>query len=333
MEARNDGTGTIHVENLTKIFYTYKRPKGFLGSLRGLFFSEKIPIRAIDSISFHVDRGEIVGYVGPNGAGKSTTIKILTGILMPTSGTVRVNGLEPFSKRKEVTKTIGVVFGQKTQLWWDLPLIESFELLRVIYRIDKQTFKKRFEEFVELLGMGGFLYQQVRKLSLGQRMRADLAASLIHNPRILFLDEPTIGLDILTKDVVRTTIKRKNQEEGVTVILTTHDIEDIELLAKRLILIDKGKVYYDGKLQDFLNAYQKTKRVFLHLDTEVYLPSSPKFQIVKNERNISYEIELPVQESLDELITYIQNRGGKIKEISIKKQDLQETLKEIYKSI
>jgi ABC-2 type transport system ATP-binding protein len=324
--------GTIIVENLSKLFYIRKRKKGFIGSITSLFYAEKYPIKAVDNISFIINKGEIVGYLGPNGAGKSTTIKMLTGILMPTSGKILVNGYEPFSNRKIVAKNIGVVFGQKTQLWWDLPLYETFDLLRIIYKIDKKEFQKRLDEYIEILGLDSFINQQVRKLSLGQRMRADLAASLIHNPDILFLDEPTIGLDILTKDIVRKTIKMLNKQKQITVILTTHDIEDIEYLANRLILIDKGKIRYDGKLDYFVKSYQKTKRVIIHLENEVFLENQLNgYKIIKNEQNRFYEIEMPIQESVSKIIQEIQIIGGKIHDISVKKQELGDTLKEIYK--
>ena len=325
-------SGTIIVENLSKVFYIRKRKQGILGSILSLFYAEKYPIYAVDNISFRIQKGEIVGYLGPNGAGKSTTIKMLTGILMPTSGRILVNGIEPFSNRKVVTKNIGVVFGQRTQLWWDLPLYESFDLLRIIYKIDSKEFKKRLEEYIELLGLESFLNQQVRKLSLGQRMRADLAASLIHHPNILFLDEPTIGLDILTKDVVRKTINHLNQQKKITVILTTHDLEDIEYLVHRLILIDKGKIRYDGDLNRFIHQYQKSKRIFIHLEEEVKLENSLNgYKILKNDMNRFFEIEVPMDESVGNIINKIQTMGGRIQDITLKKQELADTLKEIYK--
>lgn len=325
--------GIIVVENLTKEFYIKKRKKGFLGSIIGLFYSQKETIKAVDHISFKIEKGEIVGYLGPNGAGKSTTIKMLTGILLPTSGKILVNGMDPFLNRKEFTKKIGVVFGQRTQLWWDLPLIESFDLLRLIYKIDKKEFQKKLEEYIELLGMKDFLYQQVRKLSLGQRMRADLAASLIHDPTILFLDEPTIGLDILTKDIVRKTILELNQKKQITVILTTHDLDDIEYLANRLILIDKGKIYYDGKISTFLEQYQSTKKIIINLENELpNLEHLNGFKILKKEMNRFYEFEIPKEESVGVLINLIQNQGGKIQDITVKKQELGEILKLIYKN-
>jgi len=325
-------SGTVIVENLSKVFYIRKRKQGILGSILSLFYAEKYPIYAVNNISFRIQKGEIVGYLGPNGAGKSTTIKMLTGILMPTSGRILVNGIEPFSNRKVVTKNIGVVFGQRTQLWWDLPLYESFDLLRIIYKIDSKEFKKRLEEYIELLGLESFLNQQVRKLSLGQRMRADLAASLIHHPNILFLDEPTIGLDILTKDVVRKTIKHLNQQKNITVILTTHDLEDIEYLVHRLILIDKGKIHYDGDLNQFIHQYQKSKRILIHLEEEVKLENSLNgYKILKNDMNRFFEIEVPMDESVGNIINKIQTMGGRIQDITVKKQELADTLKEIYK--
>ncbi len=328
--------GEIIVENLVKEFIIRKRKKGFVGSILGLFYTQKEILKAVDQISFKISKGEIVGYLGPNGAGKSTTIKMLTGILLPTSGKILVNGMEPFKNRIQYTKTIGVVFGQRTQLWWDLPLIESFDLLRLIYKIDKKIFQQRFDEYIELLGLNDFLYQQVRKLSLGQRMRADLAASLIHEPFILFLDEPTIGLDILTKDIVRKTILELNRRKKITVILTTHDLEDIKSLANRLILIDKGKIYYDDQIQTFLETYQTNKKVTIHLEDEFYFPdflnSLNGFRIIQNQANRLYEIEIPKEKSVSTIIEMIQNTGGKIQDITVKKQELDEILKLIYKN-
>ncbi len=321
---------SIIVEDLTKIFIIKKRKAGFLGSILGLFYTEKVPIVAVENISFKIQKGEIVGYVGPNGAGKSTTIKMLTGILMPSRGKILIQDKDPFNNRKEVTRKIGVVFGQRTQLWWDLPLIESYELLRLIYKIEKNEYQKRFEELVDLLGLKDFLHQSVRKLSLGQRMRADLAASLIHEPEILFLDEPTIGLDILTKDIVRKTIFELKKKKKITVILTTHDMEDIEYLAKRLILIDKGRIRYDGELEKFNEKYQKTKRVIINLENAIELPSNNGFQIIKNDFNQLYELEIPIEYSVSHLIKIIQNSGGRIMDINVKRKELADTLKEIY---
>ena len=245
----------IKIDDLYKTFKTYKRKKGFIGSIQTLFTKEYITINAVDGVSFGINQGEIVGYVGPNGAGKSTTIKMLTGILYPTSGVIEVCGLVPTKDRKQNLMHIGVVFGQRTQLWWDLPLIESFELLRRIYRVPEKMYKDNITLFAELLDIDEFINTPVRLLSLGQRMRGDIAASLLHNPDILYLDEPTIGLDVVVKERIRQFIKEINIERKTTVILTTHDLLDIEALCNRIMIIDHGKVIYDGSIDEIRRRF------------------------------------------------------------------------------
>ncbi len=238
----------IHVEDLTKDYRLTRRREGVLGGLKDLVRPRKRTLRAVDRVSFQIDQGEMVGYIGANGAGKSTTIKMLTGILTPTQGVVRVGGLVPYRQRQSYTRHIGVVFGQRTQLWWDLAVVESFRLLQRIYEVSEDRYRDRMAFFDELLGIGELLDQPVRKLSLGQRMRCDLAAALIHEPRVLFLDEPTIGLDVVAKESVREFLREARDRLGLTVILTTHDLGDIEQLCRRIIIIDHGKVLYDGQL-------------------------------------------------------------------------------------
>ncbi len=245
----------IKIDDLYKTFKTYKRKKGFIGSIQTLFTKEYITVNAVDGVSFGIDQGEIVGYVGPNGAGKSTTIKMLTGILYPTSGVIEVGGLVPTKDRKQNLMHIGVVFGQRTQLWWDLPLIESFELLRHIYRVPEKIYRDNIALFAELLDIDEFINTPVRLLSLGQRMRGDIAASLLHNPDILYLDEPTIGLDVVVKERIRQFIKEINIERKTTVILTTHDLLDIEALCSRIMIIDHGKVIYDGSIDEIRRRF------------------------------------------------------------------------------
>jgi len=240
----------IDVRNLTRDYKLTRKREGVTGGLVDLLKPRKEILRAVDDVSFAIEPGEMVGYIGANGAGKSTTIKMLTGILTPTSGDVTVGGLVPWRNRLQYTRHIGVVFGQRTQLWWDLAVVESFLLLKKIYEVDDATYRRQMAVFHELLDLEDFLHQPVRKLSLGQRMRCDLAAALLHEPKILFLDEPTIGLDVVAKENVRTFLKEINQRLGVTVILTTHDLGDIEQLCRRVIIIDKGKVYFDGELED-----------------------------------------------------------------------------------
>ena len=240
----------IEARGLTKEFRIFRRREGVMGAFRDLFQRDYMTLRAVDGIDFVVAEGEMVGYIGANGAGKSTTIKMLTGILVPTAGSVNVNGFIPYKEREKYTRGIRVVFGQRSQLWWDIAVIESFKLLRRIYNVSQEEFKARLKKFDDILEFGSFLHLPVRKLSLGQRMRCDLTAALLHNPAILFLDEPTIGLDVLGKAKIREFLKEINSESKTTVILTTHDLGDIEALCPRVAIIDKGKMLYDGSVDN-----------------------------------------------------------------------------------
>jgi len=255
----------IRVANLSKTFRTLKRKPGFVGAIRNLFSTDYEEIKAVDHISFDIAPGELVGYIGPNGAGKSTTIKILTGILHPTGGEVVVDGLVPQKERVRNSKKIGVIFGQRGQLMWDIPAGDSFELMRKMYAIPKARYEANLQHFVELLELDEFLNRPVRQLSLGQRMRCELVASLLHDPRIVYLDEPTIGMDVVAKERIREFILRLNQERGTTIILTTHDISDIERLCQRVIIIDKGHLIYDGTLAEIKRRYGHLRRVVFSL--------------------------------------------------------------------
>jgi ABC-2 type transport system ATP-binding protein len=261
----------IEVKNLKKEFKMSKKYPGFKGAIKSFFSREYTIKTAVDDISFKIDKGEIVGYIGENGAGKSTTIKMMTGILTPTSGQVLVNQRVPYEDRQKNAKDIGVVFGQKTQLWWDLPLSETFSLLKDIYEVDEKDFRERMEFLNEILDMEPFMLSPVRTLSLGQRMRADLAAAFIHNPKVIYLDEPTIGLDVVVKDNVRKAIKKINQDFGTTIILTTHDLNDIEELCSRIIIIDSGKLIYDGGLQEIKELYGYMTNIEVQLKQEINL--------------------------------------------------------------
>ncbi len=240
----------IIMENVTKTYKVSKRNAGFSSAFKSLFHKEYETIHALDSVSFTIHDGEMVGYIGPNGAGKSSTIKIMSGILTPDEGTCLINGLTPWKNRIEHVKDIGVVFGQRTQLWWDVPVLDSFELLKEIYRIDSPAYHRNLEQLTSMLHLSELLKTPTRQLSLGQRMRCEIAASLLHSPKILFLDEPTIGLDAVSKLAVRDFILQLNKENNTTVILTTHDMQDIESLTNRVILIGKGRILLDGTLND-----------------------------------------------------------------------------------
>ena len=251
----------IEVRDLSKEFRTFRRREGVWGALQNLFVREYITVHAVERVSFSIEPGEMVGYIGANGAGKSTTIKILTGILVPTSGHVMANGYVPYRDRRRYTRRIGVVFGQRTQLWWDIAVIESFKLLKEIYEISAADYERRLGVFGEILGLKDYLHTPVRKLSLGERMRCDLAASLLHNPPLLFLDEPTIGLDVVAKDHIREFLKEVNRTERTTVLLTTHDLSDIEELCRRILIIDKGKILFDGDLKEMKKRLAKFNQV------------------------------------------------------------------------
>src|ERR1700680_712683 len=251
----------ISVRELSKQFRTYRRREGLWGGIQNLFHREHQYVTAVTRVSFSIQRGEMVGYIGPNGAGKSTTIKMLTGILVPSSGEIVVNNFVPWRQRTAYVKTIGVVFGQRTQLWWDIAVIESFKMLRRIYGVSQRDFDERMELFHKVLAIGDYLNTPVRKLSLGERMRCDLAAALLHNPPILFLDEPTIGLDVVAKDHIRQFLRAINQRYKTTVLLTTHDLDDIEELCRRIMIIDRGTVLYDGPLSRLKEQFLRTKQI------------------------------------------------------------------------
>lgn len=251
----------IEVEKLNKTFKNPVKKPGLAGALKHILTQEYVMKEAVRDVSFQINEGEAVAYVGPNGAGKSTTIKMMTGILHPTAGQVKVCGIDPYKKRTENAKNIGVVFGQRTQLWWDIPIRETYSLLRDIYEVPTATFKEQMDMLITLLEMEDFIHLSARKLSLGQRMRADLAAALIHKPKILYLDEPTIGLDIVVKKKIRQFLKELNRSSRTTILLTTHDLEDIEDICERIIIIDKGSLVYDGNLKEVKDSYARERAI------------------------------------------------------------------------
>ncbi len=319
----------IEVQDLRKEFRVMRHREGALGAVRNLFSREYRLVRAVDGIDFSIVRGELVGYLGPNGAGKSTTIKMLTGILVPTSGEVVVNGRVPWRERRAHVSRIGVVFGQRNALWWDLPVVESFDLLRHIYRIPADRYRSNRAQFEEILGLGEFLHTPVRSLSLGQMMRANLAAAFLHDPDIVFLDEPTIGLDVVAKERIRCFIRRVNQERGVTVILTTHDLSDVERLCRRVMMIDHGRLIYDGQLQELLARFGGERELVVDL-------AEPGDQvIVEGARVVSQEgarVTLafyPAEASASDLIARLAARY-RLADLSVREPQIEATVRRIY---
>ena len=319
----------IEVRNLSKTFKVYHHRKGFWGTFANLFSRKHRIVQAVDNVSFTVTRGEIVGYLGPNGAGKSTTIKMLTGILVPSSGSVTVNGYIPHRQRKENAARIGVVFGQRSHLWFDLPVRESFELLRRIYRIPQAQYQRNVAMFDGLLELGAFFQTPVRQLSLGQRMRADIGAALLHNPDVLFLDEPTIGLDVVAKARIRQFIQQINAERQVTVVLTTHDLGDVEKLCNRVILIDDARLLFDGKLATLRGMLSKER--LLRVDYAEDYPDVrvPHAHIVHREgTRVQYRFS-PEKIRTAELIGTILQKF-KIVDIAVQEPEIEELIKTVY---
>jgi len=318
----------IATRELRKVFRAVKRHPGAIGALRTLLSREHIDRVAVEGVTMSLEAGELVGYIGPNGAGKSTTIKMLTGILVPTSGEVIVAGLVPYRERRRNARNIGVVFGQRSQLYWDLPLIESFELLRAIYNVPRERYRHNLARFTEMLEMGEFLQTPVRQLSLGQRMRGDFAAAMLHDPKILYLDEPTIGLDVVAKEAIRTFIARENAERGTTVILTTHDLIDVERLCRRILLIDHGRLVYDGEIERLKEQYGTHRTLVVQL-TEPQDVSVDGAEVVSREANV-VRLRFDRREtSADQLIRRVAEKYS-ITDVSIEEPELESIIRRIY---
>jgi ABC-2 type transport system ATP-binding protein len=320
---------SIEVKNLRKEFKVYEKKQGFLSALRNLIdFDYKI-VKSVDGIDFSIKKGEMVGFIGPNGAGKSTTIKMLCGILVPTSGEVLVNGLNPSKHRKKVASNIGVVFGQKTQLIWDLPAIESIELLKDIYDIPKEKYKYNMEIFDELLGINEFIQKPVRQLSLGQRMKADICASLIHDPEIIYFDEPTIGLDTIAKENIREFIKKLNKEKNTTVLFTTHDMDDIEKTCNRIIIIDRGQIIYDDNITQLKNNYSTEKLITVQFDRYIEKLNIKGVEIQDGPENKKILKTFDDANQIRNLIDYLFENYT-VKDITISDEGIEEIIRKIY---
>jgi ABC-2 type transport system ATP-binding protein len=315
----------IAVEGLRKTFSVARRTGGTLGLLR----RETREVAAVDGVSFRVRRGEMVGYIGPNGAGKSTTIKMLTGILTPSGGSARVAGLEPQRARAALARRIGIVFGQRTQLWWDLPLRDSFDLLRLIYRVPSARFRANLAAFTDLLDLAPLLDVPVRQLSLGQRMRGDLAAALLHDPEILYLDEPTIGLDVVIKERMRGFLRAINAERGVTVLLTTHDMDDIEQLCPRTIVIDHGRVIYDGGLDALKLRYGAERRVVVDLE-EPARPLSVPYTRVERVEGARQWLVFPREATTAAAVIAAVAAQVRVRDLTVEEPAIDDVVRRIY---
>lgn len=319
----------IEVKQINKTFKVPVKEKGRFGTLKTFFNRKYKEVKAINNISFSIKKGEIVGYIGPNGAGKSTTIKVLSGILVPDSGSVIIDKKVPWKERKEYVGQIGVVFGQRSQLWWDIPAIDTFNLLKDIYKIPEEKYQKKLNELIDLLNLKDIVNVPVRQLSLGQRMRCEIAASLIHSPKILFLDEPTIGLDAISKKIVRDFIKKLNKKDNVTVILTTHDMADIEALAKRIILIGKGEVLYDGTLKKLKDNYDYLRKITIKTNDKLTLEKDYIVEEHKTKDTIEYVIDIRKVE-ISDFIKLISSKISII-DIDIDSGNIDDLIVRLYK--
>lgn len=320
---------SISTSNLEKHFKVSRYRRGLIGAVRNLASREHRLVRAVDGVSFEINQGELVGYIGPNGAGKSTTIKMLTGLLVPTSGKLWVNGRVPWQERRAHVSEIGAVFGQRTTLWWDLPVIDSLELLRHMYRVPHQRFDQNLAEFRNLLELDDFLHTPVRSLSLGQRMRADLCAAFLHDPALIFLDEPTIGLDVVAKERIRNFIRDINYQRGTTILLTTHDLSDVEKLCKRVMILDQGRLLFDGALEAIKDRFGGVRHLVVDFDEDYSEVSVKGAQIgQRSGRRVRYHFERDTV-SASELIGRISARF-RIRDLEVRQPAIEETIRRIY---
>lgn len=322
----------IEVKNVSKTFKVSKRASGIPGMLANLVAPKYEKRKAVRDVSFSIEQGEMVGFIGPNGAGKSTMIKMLSGILYPDVGEIKVGGFIPYKQRKDYVGNIGVVFGQKSQLQWDLPVMDSFELLKAIYRIPDAQYQKNVKRFIEMLAMEQFVNQPVRQLSLGQRMRADIVAALLHSPEIIFFDEPTIGVDVMGKEIIRNFIRELNAEDNVTMLFTTHDMQDIEKTCKRLLILDKGEKVYDGSLMGIREKYGTTRQLDVEFNCEEKIEPIADVEILeldetdrRKKRFVFESQNVKINDLMNELLNCYD-----VRDINISEPEIESIIRKIY---
>jgi viologen exporter family transport system ATP-binding protein len=323
-------SSVIRVDHLRREFTVTRRDPGFGPAIRSLIRPRRETVVAVDDVSFVVSRGEILGYLGPNGAGKSTTIKLLTGILVPTAGSARVNGIEPYRARTENAKRIGVVFGQRTQLWWDLPAVETFHILRDMYALDRSTFDRQIADLDAHLAITPFWTTPVRQLSLGQRMRCDLAAAMLHDPPVLFLDEPTVGMDVVVKEHVRQLLAHLASERGTTIVLTTHDLGDVERLCRRVIVLDRGRLLYDGALDRLAELHGVHRRLRVTFAQAVDGPVLEGAELVEVD-GLEVTFRFPTSANPGALIAALTSRY-EVADLTVESVDFEEVIRLIYET-
>ena len=320
----------IHVQDLSKVYRIVEKDPGIAGSFKALFRPRYREVLAVDRLNFSIESGELVGYIGVNGAGKSTTIKMLTGILIPSSGVVTVLNRDPYQQRVANARDIGVVFGQRSQLWWDLPLIESLNFIQRIYEVPPEQFKRRLDEFAETLELKALFSTPIRNLSLGQKMRAELAATLIHDPQVIYLDEPTIGLDLIVKERIREFIKEQNRQRSITVILTTHDLGDIEEICQRVIIIDAGRVIYDGPLSLIKERFGKYREITLDTASPIGSFTPPPGSEIVNEEAQRLTLRFDRTVTTASQVAAVMMQQLEVADFSLAEPDLSAIVKQIY---
>jgi ABC-2 type transport system ATP-binding protein len=324
----------VTVNQLSKHFRVFKHQPGFTGALRNLFWRQHRLVKAVNQVSFAIQRGELVGYLGPNGAGKSTTLKMLTGLLAPTSGEIVVNGYVPWKQRQAYVSGIGAVFGQRTTLWWDLPVSDSLDMLQYLYRIPSDRYRRNRAQFQDLLELDAFINTPVRALSLGQRMRADLCAAMLHDPPLLFLDEPTIGLDVVAKERIRQFIRHIHQERQTTIILTTHDLSDVEKLCRRVMIIDQGSLLYDGELETLKQRFGGKRQLVVDFAEYYEDPALPPAEIVSRQGlRVVYAFErdtISASALISQLSALSELKQYRIVDLGVREPDIESTIRRIY---